>query len=74
MVTGSPMPEGALSVLREEHSAYDEGASILTAEAHTPDLDAGRNIRPRGWRPRRGPAALGRFAHHARSRRGGGSR
>ncbi|WP_146340825.1 molybdopterin molybdotransferase MoeA [Nesterenkonia sp. NBAIMH1] len=48
VVTGSPMPEGALSVLREEHSAYDEGAGILTAEAHTPDLDAGRNIRPRG--------------------------
>lgn len=46
VVTGSPIPEGASSVLRSEHSRRDEQGR-LHAEPGTPDLSPGRNIRPR---------------------------
>lgn len=49
VVTGSPVPAGTYSVLRSEHGEVlrptGEGA-IVVADPATPDLEAGRNIRP----------------------------
>ncbi|WP_051130866.1 molybdopterin molybdotransferase MoeA [Nesterenkonia alba] len=56
VVTGSPIPEGAVSVLRTEHSQLD--GDRLTPSAQTPDLEPGRNIRPAGVEARRGERIL----------------
>ncbi len=56
VVTGSPVPEGAVSVLRSEHALVEEG--VLRAVPETSDLEAGRNIRPRGVEARRGDLIL----------------
>ena len=44
VVTGSPVPEGTVSVLRSEHARLDAGRLSLAQQ--TPDLEPGRNIRP----------------------------
>lgn len=44
VVTGSPVPEGTVSVLRSEHARLEDGMLVLAEQ--TPDLEPGRNIRP----------------------------
>lgn len=44
VVTGSPVPEETVSVLRSEHARLDAGRLSLAQQ--TPDLEPGRNIRP----------------------------
>ena len=44
VVTGSPVPEGTVSVLRSEHAQLQDGELSLAEQ--TPDLEPGRNIRP----------------------------
>lgn len=44
VVTGSPVPEGTVSVLRSEHARMQDGELRLAEQ--TPDLEPGRNIRP----------------------------
>jgi molybdopterin molybdotransferase len=49
VVTGSPVPAGARSVLRTEHGHIEHSAvhgQRLRADSGTPDLAQGRNIRP----------------------------
>lgn len=46
VVTGSPVPEGSFCVLRSEHARLESG--LLAPIPGTPDLAAGRNIRPVG--------------------------
>ncbi|WP_120005526.1 molybdopterin molybdotransferase MoeA [Nesterenkonia muleiensis] len=49
VVTGSPVPEGAHSVLRSEHGHIEHSeaqGAVLRADPGTPDLEPGRNIRP----------------------------
>lgn len=49
IMTGAPVPDGADSVIRVEHT--DGGAEIGTAAGRVSirqDVDAGRNVRPRG--------------------------
>ncbi|GAB3190760.1 molybdopterin molybdotransferase MoeA [Nesterenkonia suensis] len=51
VVTGSPIPDGATSVLRSEHgwtvSAAD-GRTLLHPDAHSGDVAPGRHVRPSG--------------------------
>jgi len=59
IMTGAPVPDGANSVVRVEHT--DGGRMIGTAEgtvAVRSDADAGRNVRPRGEDVRRGDGVL----------------
>ncbi|HEX6913269.1 MAG TPA: gephyrin-like molybdotransferase Glp, partial [Longimicrobium sp.] len=59
IMTGAPVPAGADSVVRVEHT--DGGRGIGTAEGTVTvvsDVDAGRNVRPRGEDVRRGDAVL----------------
>ena len=59
VMTGAPVPEGADSVVRVEHT--DGGSGMGTADASVSiraDADAGRNVRPRGEDVRRGDAVL----------------
>lgn len=59
IMTGAPVPRGADSVVRVEHT--DGGRMIGTADGAvsiTSDLDAGRNVRPRGEDVRRGDVVL----------------
>jgi molybdopterin molybdotransferase len=59
IMTGAPVPAGADGVVRVEHT--DGGRWIGTAEgavAVLSDVDAGRNVRPRGEDVRRGDAVL----------------
>lgn len=56
VVTGSPIPAGAVSVLRQEHS--EQHGESLSAAADTPDLEPGRNIRPRGVEAEQGTLLL----------------
>ncbi|MBE1515312.1 molybdopterin molybdotransferase MoeA [Nesterenkonia halotolerans] len=46
VVTGSPVPQGTVSVLRSEHGILD--GRLLRAAAATPDTAPRRNIRPVG--------------------------
>ena len=48
IMTGAPIPEGADSVVRVEHTSEDGGVVVIYAET-----DANRNIRPRGEDVRR---------------------
>ncbi|WP_191089868.1 molybdopterin molybdotransferase MoeA [Nesterenkonia ebinurensis] len=48
VVTGTPIPPGADSVLRSEHADYSDATHRLRAAPDTPDLTPGRNIRPCG--------------------------
>lgn len=57
VVTGSPVPEGAHSVLRSEHGRIEDRSgqgAVLRADPATPDLQAGRNIRPEAIEARAG--------------------
>jgi molybdopterin molybdotransferase len=59
IMTGAPVPEGADSVVRVEHT--DGGRRIGAPDASVSiasELDAGRNVRPRGEDVRRGDAVL----------------
>lgn len=56
VVTGSPVPEGTVSVLRSEHA--EASGEELRAAPETPDLEPGRNIRPAGAEARRGDLIL----------------
>ena len=59
IMTGAPVPEGADCVIRVEHT--DGGRMIGTAEGAVSvvlDVDAGRNVRPRGEDVRAGDAVL----------------
>jgi molybdopterin molybdotransferase len=59
IMTGAPVPEGADSVVRVEHT--DGGSAIGTAEgavAIRADADAGKNVRPRGEDVRAGDVVL----------------
>ncbi len=59
IMTGAPVPEGADCVIRVEHT--DGGRMIGTAEgavAILSDVDAGRNVRPRGEDVRTGDTVL----------------
>lgn len=59
IMTGAPVPEGADTVVRVEHT--DGGSGIGTAEgvvAIRSDADAGRNVRPRGEDVRAGDVVL----------------
>ncbi|GAB3850249.1 molybdopterin molybdotransferase MoeA [Nesterenkonia populi] len=56
VVTGSPVPEGTVSVLRQEHSEHSQRS--LRALPETPDLEPGRNIRPRGVEASQGDSLL----------------
>lgn len=59
IMTGAPVPAGADSVVRVEHT--DGGRGIGTAEGTVTvvsDVDAGRNVRPRGEDVGRGDAVL----------------
>jgi molybdopterin molybdotransferase len=61
VMTGAPVPQGADSVIRVEHT--DGGVAIGAAGARVrvlSDADAGRNVRPRGEDLRRGQLALGK--------------
>jgi molybdopterin molybdotransferase len=58
-MTGAPVPEGADTVIRVEHT--DGGSGIGTAGASVEirsDADAGRNVRPRGQEMRAGARVL----------------
>ena len=59
IMTGAPVPDGADCVIRVEHT--DGGAAIGTAQGavriHS-DLDAGKNVRPRGEDVRLGDVVL----------------
>lgn len=57
VVTGSPVPEGTVSVLRSEHAQL-AGEILRVAEDKTPDLEPGRNIRPRGAEAHEGDLLL----------------
>lgn len=59
IMTGAPVPDGADSVVRVEHT--DGGIGIGTAEgavAIRSDADAGKNVRPRGEDVRAGDVVL----------------
>ncbi|WP_300345613.1 molybdopterin-binding protein [Nesterenkonia sp.] len=56
VVTGSPVPEGTVSVLRSEHGVLADDR--LTPVPGTPDLQPGRNIRPAGIEASRGDELL----------------
>lgn len=59
IMTGAPVPAGADGVVRVEHT--DGGRGIGAADATVSvasDVDAGRNVRPRGEDVRRGDAVL----------------
>lgn len=59
IMTGAPVPEGADGVVRVEHT--DGGSGIGTAEGAVrilSDLDAGKNVRPRGEDVRTGDVVL----------------
>jgi molybdopterin molybdotransferase len=59
IMTGAPVPAGADSVVRVEHT--DGGRMIGSTEGSVEvraDIDAGRNVRPRGEDVRRGAAVL----------------
>lgn len=57
VVTGSPVPEGAHSVLRSEHGHIEQSTAqgaVLHADTHTQDLEPGRNIRSEAAEARAG--------------------
>jgi molybdopterin molybdotransferase len=59
IMTGAPVPAGADGVIRVEHT--DGGAEIGTERGRVAilsDVDAGRNVRPRGEDVRRGSVVL----------------
>ena len=56
VVTGSPVPEGTVCVLRSEHSRLEWG--MLSPRSGTPDLESGRNIRAPGIEAARGDQLL----------------
>ncbi len=59
IMTGAPVPDGADSVIRVEHT--DGGRNVGAADGAVEiraDLDAGRNVRPRGEDVRRGDVVL----------------
>ncbi|HEX6041798.1 gephyrin-like molybdotransferase Glp [Longimicrobium sp.] len=59
IMTGAPVPDGADTVIRVEHT--DGGRRMGSADATVEiraDVDAGRNVRPRGEDVRRGDAVL----------------
>lgn len=56
VVTGSPVPEGTVSVLRSEHA--QPAGEVLRAAEGTPDVEPGRNIRPLGAEAREGDLLL----------------
>jgi molybdopterin molybdotransferase len=59
IMTGAPVPDGADSVVRVEHT--DGGSGIGTVEGAVAirlDLDAGKNVRPRGEDVRAGDVVL----------------
>lgn len=59
IMTGAPVPDGADGVIRVEHT--DGGSGIGTDDGRVAilsDVDAGRNVRPRGEDVRRGAVVL----------------
>jgi molybdopterin molybdotransferase len=56
IMTGAPVPPGADSVIRVEHT--DAGAAVGGTVAVRSDADAGRNVRPRGEDVRAGEVVL----------------
>lgn len=53
IMTGAPIPEGADCVIRVEHTRREDDRAVVFD-----DMDAGRNVRPRGEDMRAGQAVL----------------
>ena len=58
IMTGAPIPDGADSVIRVEHTESGDADVVIVVN----DADAGRNIRPRGEDVRAGQTVVGKGA------------